>query len=689
MIAELIEFGKWLDSNGFDDFGRLIKDTDRIINIKIIENDEGLTFENIHDEFDNFINNPDLQLTYSDFKKGRMKGFSLFSNNLFFETNQNIMIPSNSALACLTPFIISLKRITETKIKNSKKQNSEKDGEFVKLLNDLDTEDNNLKDYYSIYSKDNIINGDIDLFNKTLDNIEELKNVLKEYYSLLYNNWDLIENVKNTLKNKDPDIFVYFELPKKYILINDIIYFYCKYLKLREESTKSLKSQKCQFCGENEVTYVKFSTINLDKSYNWNYMGDLENSKLKLCRNCSALLYLGIQKLIHIFENNFILIPKLKGNDCSKFKLIGTEINTYYNNIEDYKSKFYLLNKFLSGKENDENYHAYFSFDFLIFDKIRMGEDIKTINKYVENYKAFLTNFEDINLYNDNSLKYIFNEKKIFKDKKNKIENIFDVEKLIKSFFSQTKNGKVTFPNFFYFYEIYIKKLNDIFGNWNSKTRAIFTKNMHNIFSYIYELQEESFTVDMLNEIALDYFIRVQNNVENPIFEILKSLNYYFLIRNEFVGVNMEMLKEDNMYNLKMYFKDYTKENNEKILKLIKDDPAIKYYLLGQFIRKIDNSKGGQNKKGGVFSNFVKNANRNNIKNLFITEVLQKNIYYIEGANQKRKFIFKMFENSMSDLFNFDKENLTFEDCLILIFTGNYTENVLSSDEKNNEKKSD
>lgn len=686
MITEVIEFGKWLDFNGFDDFGRLIKNTDRIINIKIIENDGGLTFENIHYKFDNFINDSDSQLTYSDFKKNRTKGFSLFSNNLFFETNQNIMIPSNSALACLTPFILSLKRITKNKVKNSKKQNLKNNGEFIKLINELDNEKDNMKKYYSIYNSRNIINGNDELFNKTLDNIEELKNVFKQYYSLIYDNWDLIENVKNTLKNKDPDVFVYFELPEKYFLINDIIYFYCKYLKLREESTKSLKSKKCQFCGENEVTYVKFSTINLDRSYNWNYKGNLENSKLKLCRNCSSYLYLGIQKLIHIFENNFILIPKLKGNDYSKFKLIGSEINTYYNNIEEYKSKFYRLNKFLSGKSG-ENYHEYFNFDFLIFEKTRMGEDIKTINKYVENYKAFLTDFDNLSLYENNEeLKYLFNEKKIFKDESDpNIKNIFDVERLIKTFFSQIDNGKITFPKFFYFYEIYTKKLSDIRGTWNSKTKMIFTKYMHNIFSYIYELQEDSFTIDMLNEIALDYFIRIENNVEKPIFEILKSLNYYFLIKKEFFGVNMEMLKEENMYNLKKYFKEYNKENDEKILELIKKDPAIKYYLLGQFIRKIDNHKGNQDKKGGVFSDFVKNANRNNIKNLFITEVLQKNIYYIEGANPKRKFIFKMFENDLDSLFDYNKENLTFEDYLILIFTGNYTQSILDSDKKNNE----
>ncbi|MEN4006408.1 MAG: hypothetical protein PQ964_03510 [Methanobacteriaceae archaeon] len=31
MISDLIEFGKWLDENNQDDFGKLVQDDDRVI----------------------------------------------------------------------------------------------------------------------------------------------------------------------------------------------------------------------------------------------------------------------------------------------------------------------------------------------------------------------------------------------------------------------------------------------------------------------------------------------------------------------------------------------------------------------------------------------------------------------------------------------------------------------------------
>ena len=87
--------------------------------------------------------------------------------------------------------------------------------------------------------------------------------------------------------------------------------------------------------------------------------------------------------------------------------------------------------------------------------------------------------------------------------------------------------------------------------------------------------------------------------------------------------------------------------------------------------------KSREGKNSDIFSNFVLNANKNNIKKLFTTEVLQKNNYYIGGMNKKGKFIFKILENNFNELF--DEDDFYFEDYLLLIFTGYYTENILSS----------
>jgi len=123
----------------------------------------------------------------------------------------------------------------------------------------------------------------------------------------------------------------------------------------------------------------------------------------------------------------------------------------------------------------------------------------------------------------------------------------------------------------------------------------------------------------------------------------------------------------------------YFEKDDKKVIKdLIKDDIALKYYLIGQFISYIDIFKSKNDKNKEVFSNFITNVNRNNIRKLFISEILQKNNFYIEKMNKKGKFLFEVFEIEISNLFN-EGIDFDYEDYLLLIFTGYYTDNILLS----------
>lgn len=689
MISDMIKFGRWLDENNQDDFGKLIQNEDRVIKINLSYNGENLEFEDLDKVISDSLNNYESIKTFNDYKNENESILSLFSNQLFFETNQNVMIPSNDAFACLTPFVVSLKKITNSKIKKSKKRNE--DGlEFINLISEFKNNKNELIDYYGEYTSLNKINGDINLYNDTLNNIEKLINVIKQYYKLLLKNFETIEELKNKIKGKDPDIFLYFKLPNEFLLFNDMVYFYCKYLKQRAESVDEFKinvenPSKCQFCGNESISFAKFSSIGIGfGSYNWDYTSGLSNSKLKICKNCSTYLYLAIQKLIHVFEKYFILIPKLKTNDENDFKFITTELNSYYDEIRSNRSKFVLLNRFLSNSD----YDRYFSFDFVIFDKTRMGEDIDIIKKYVENYKAYLVDFENKNivLYKDKKLNYLFGEELKVKDRL-EIKNIFDIESILKNFFVYVKDDRVKYPYLNHFYEIYTKDISGktgIFPDSDSKTVSLFAKYMHAIFDLVYELNEDSLEKNMLNEIMLNCLLNLERNLDDSRYNILKILNYYFALKIELVGDTM--LKEKNVQDLKDIFFKYggdckdpiSKEDNEKILELVKDDPGLKYFLLGKFLKSIDSLKWGGGKKSEVFNNFITNANRNNIRNLFVTEVLQKNNYYIEKMNKKAKFTFNFLENDLNSLFN-EPSNFSFEDYLLLLFTGYYTKNILST----------
>jgi len=690
MISDLIEFGKWLDEKNQDDFGKLLQNNDKVIKVDIQFRNNKLECDDFNQILEGSINNYASIKTYSDYKKANSLGVSLFTNQLFFETNQNIMIPSNDAFACLTPFVVSLRKITKNKIKKSRKRNKDK-LEFVKLIPELKKNGNTLIEYYKEYGILNKVNSDIDLFYKTLKNEEILIDLINEYYDFLYKNFDVIEALKKKIAGRDPDIFLYFALPVEYILFNDMAYFYCKYLKQRSENVDETEinrntSNNCQFCGSENISFVKFSPIGIGfKNYNWNYINDLPSSKLKICKNCSAYLYLAIQKLIHVFERYFILIPKLKTNNEDDFKFITSELNSYYNQVRSERSKFVLLNDFMSNSD----YNRYFNFDFLIFDKTRMGEDIDSINKYVENYKAYLANFKKkkIVLYENKKLNYLFGEKKEFKDKVSEVKNIFNVEYILKNFFIYVNDGKIKYPRLNHFYEIYIKNISGktgIFPDSDSKTVSIFGKYMHGIFGLIYELNEEALDKNMLNEISSNCLMNLEKNLDIPYYNILRLLNYYFALKIELLGDTM--LDEENVQEIKKIFFKYgggskeqiSEEDTNRILEIVKEDPGLKYYLIGKFLKTVDSLKWGGGKKSEVFNNFVTNVNRNNIKNLFVTEVLQKNNYYIEKMNKKSKFVFNCFENDLDSLFN-EPEGFSFEDYILLLFTGYYTENILST----------
>ena len=251
MISDLIKFGKWLDENNQDDFGKLVRDDDKVIKINIKYQNGTLEFQDLDRIINDSITNYDLIKTYNDYKQENNLKYSLFSNQLFFETNQKIMIPSNNAFACLTPFVVSLNRISNTKIERSKERNE--DGlEFINLIPKLKKNKTELINYYNEYKSLNKINTNITLYNETLDNIEELIKTIKQYYTLLYDNFKTIEELKDKIKDKDPDIFLFFELPDRFRLFNDMVYFYCKYLKQRDEEVDESKINienpvKCQF----------------------------------------------------------------------------------------------------------------------------------------------------------------------------------------------------------------------------------------------------------------------------------------------------------------------------------------------------------------------------------------------------------------------------------------------------------
>lgn len=663
MIYDLKEFGKWLNEHELVDFGKNVNSDDYILKV---------VYSNGNFSLDSIGMTNDIKLDY-------IKD-SCFNENLYFSGEQNIIIPSMSNLIGFSPFFLKLDHNFQQRNGdfNLKKINT-----FKNKINRSLNANQNKKDFcYVIFNcfndlENNFIKKCV-LNNQQIKNLNildekfstnELSNLITDYYSFLLDASDdiisLVSDFKKSDKysNKKSNFYITCVFNDERDFLNDFFYLYTNFLKSRSNKFKDYEDGVCSICGNNSITYPPFTYYNIDSSFN--LIKNMENSKLKLCKNCSSFIKYAEDKLFRIIKNpSLLLIPKIKYGDYEEFIKIA--------NTDSYS--FEKFNRFLRDCNN-------LNFDLAIINKDAGKNDLITIKRYIENYRAFLIQFDDLYLYDNNRMKYLFFEKLSKKDLDSRINNTFDFENIFKELFYEIDNdGKYCFPNLFHFYEIYTKDLTGsrgIFNNFSSSTISLFSKYSEHIFSFIYELNLNSLTKNIIDELFLHSIMIFQKHSfgdKKFSFDILKRLNYYFMFRKEFLEDTM--FSNNDVLKLKKIFD----KNNEEmdiysIKKLIENDPTLKYYLLGQFISYLDIRKGKDNKNNDIFFNFITNINRNNIKKLFVTEILQKNNYYINKVNKKVKVIFNLFEMSLNDLF--DEENMEYEDYVILLFTGYYTENIL------------
>ena len=677
MIGDFIEYGKWLSNNDLDDFGKDTKDADYIFVVNY--NDGEFNLDNLY-----LKNNVNEHLNYFD--------KSIFSQDFLISTDQRFMIPSKSNLLGLSPFFIKLdhdflkngetdsQKIQKFKNKIERSINSNSNNkEFVAALSNIYADSENfIKDCSLDNEKKEIFSSFF--LNNTFEDVSLL---IVNYYKFILENMESI--VSRIIELKSSEDFDRRSRPNFYLsccfgdsldLINDLFIFYSKIFKKRDEKINDFDEGTCLFCGRESITYSSLGSYALSKSASFNFSEDMSNSRLRICKLCNSYLRTAEDNLKKALNGPIMVIPKSKGiYDYESFVKIS--------NLED-KSSFSKINEFLKENSNQFNYD-------LVFYNEGKGNTY-VINKYVENYQAFLIDFNrEIKLY-DYGLNYLFNEKYFsnIEEDTRFVNNLFDLERIFRSLFIKFDDEQIKYPNLYNFYNIYTRDLTGSGGilyGFDSKTVSIFTKYMHSIFNFIYELNEDALNKSMIDEIVLNVLIKLQRNTTNKKSykcKILNYLNYYFMIIKEFLGESM--LEDENVKKLKEIFSTYHKddggkkiseEDENEIFETIEKDVSLKYYLIGQFISLIDNTKSREGKNSDIFSNFVLNANKNNIKKLFTTEVLQKNNYYIGGMNKKGKFIFKILENNFNELF--DEDDFYFEDYLLLIFTGYYTENILSS----------
>lgn len=462
-------------------------------------------------------------------------------------------------------------------------------------------------------------------------------------------------------------------------LINDILFYYCMLIKERNENYPTTELSNCSFCGNLGVSYPQIPCFRIKQCFSFNFDNNINQIKLKLCKECNIFIIIAVEKLKSLFDSNILVIPKLKSSN---------NFEDFFIKVNDLKSSdFSKINNLLKECKD-------FNFDLILY---KQDKAFMRVFKYIENYQAFLAKFDNIYLYDKGNLNYLFNFKLTNDEIKNsKISNLFSLERIFKDFFVNIKDDKYVYlnKNFNYFYKIYTMPLTTSKGifkeDYDSSSVSIFSKYMYNIFSLIYELNFDALNKNMINEICLNSLKILEKNnkrMDNGNFlfrsAILKRLNYLFMFKREFLGDNM--LSKENIVDLRNLLNNFNFEEEsqiDKFLYIVNNDPAFKYFLIGQFIRYIDDVKFSRGKSSNTFSTFISNSSKSNLKKLFVKFVLVDNEFYVKRLSKKGKLIFSTFEN-YDGLFN---ENLfDYEDYVLLMFTGYYTNNLLKKDEKKKE----
>lgn len=694
MISSLIEFGKWLVDNDKDNFGKNLVDSDWILRVRYVDN--------------NFVLDDNIVM-----KKNFIPNFqdSIFNEELLFPPKpmQNFLIPSTAHLAGFTPFCILIVEDKKDLSKFSKKPKKsveafydyrnakfKEKSKYFKVLKELfdDFEGNFLKPFENFnnnFSNRHFINESekmkfLDFINNY--SIENVLRYFKEYYEFIDENVEIINDMINTFsdseeyQNENGRFFLVCEFSNEIDYVNDILFYYSMLIKERNDDYLMDEDSKCSICGNNGIAYPLIPCYGINKkSPNCLSFFHFENKsdlfKLRLCKECNYFLYIGFDRLRNIFNNNdMLIIPKKKnGGDFEEFVIKANA------DLSDFEK----INLFLNDCEG-------FNFDLAL---IKQDKALMRVYKYIDNYKAFLVKFEDIYLYQHGKLNYLFNINLANDEiKGSEIYGLFSLEKIFKDFFVNIEDGKYKFlnKNFKYFYKIYSMDLEKIFkDNYDSNLISLFSKYMYSIFSFIYEINFDAINKNMINQLCLNSLIILEKNNKrdekgNFLFRtgILKRLNYLFMFKREFLGDNM--LSNENMVKLEDIFKGSDSEESKitNLLEILDKDPAFKYFLIGQFIRYIDDFKFRSGKNASTFSNFINNANRNNLKKLFVRLILENNEFYIKRLSKKGKMIFNMFLD-YDNLFN--EKGFVYEDYSLLMFTGYYTPNLLKSEKEKEEDK--
>jgi len=107
-------------------------------------------------------------------------------------------------------------------------------------------------------------------------------------------------------------------------LLNDILYYYSKFIKKRKEDFIEIEDAPCTFCNSQGNVYPSMGDFvigNATFSFNYDDHKDsaVKNSRIKFCKKCAIFAMLAEDKLMKILPSNILIIPKKTYGNYGEF----------------------------------------------------------------------------------------------------------------------------------------------------------------------------------------------------------------------------------------------------------------------------------------------------------------------------------------------------------------------------------
>ncbi len=377
MIADLIEFGEWLSQNKQDEFAKNLNlDEDYLFCLKFNENLGNFEFDSIKP----------VKEKVPYYKS------SIFNNYYYITTDQMVIKPSNSNLIGITPFLLKL---DHNFLDKNKEKDNDKVNKFYKKIERSKNANGNGKEFIelisSIYKDSDDYISKVPLSLQEINNLKsffedfsfnDLEEAIKSYYNWLDENKQfIVDKLIEFKKEKGPkelkksNFYLVCCFNSEMDLLNDIFYYYSKFLKKRKEDFKELENSPCSFCDSYGNVYPSLGDFvmgNAAFSFNYDDNKDtaVKNSRIKFCKKCAIYAMLAEDKLMKILPNNMLIIPKRKNGSYGEFLMEMTKD----------EPSFKRINKSLNKIDG-------FNFDLAFYTNKKQGKGY-IIEKYIENYRS-------------------------------------------------------------------------------------------------------------------------------------------------------------------------------------------------------------------------------------------------------------------------------------------------------------